>query len=330
MQQSYSRGSSITEFIIIMAFFVPVMFAMPLIAKYGDIKNKTIEASRYAAWERTVWSGGGDTSSALSSTRNDGNREVFKSKIDLRKEIDHRFFGNPVQGLHDDTPSVNNLWRHRGDEFMLTGDISDDPSDTPERTSLDLNHQTGTSVMRGAAFGVSKAVDLVAFAMDPNDSNYGSFGDAGGSGDSSIFDTIGNSELGTWISNNIQCNPLGIDVVDGLNLGANGFTTATVTTLTRDYMHGDQPVQMAMVATSAVLGNAWAAPDEDLFSERVDAMAIGDMAGCVTLIGDALGTITSVGLGSFLFGEGMTANPVEDFNSNGSSNSRVLPTYLHK
>ncbi len=59
MQQSYSRGSSITEFIIIMAFFVPVMFAMPLIAKYADIKSKTIEASRYAAWERTVWSGSG-------------------------------------------------------------------------------------------------------------------------------------------------------------------------------------------------------------------------------------------------------------------------------
>ncbi|MFK8017149.1 MAG: hypothetical protein AB8G17_17125 [Gammaproteobacteria bacterium] len=327
MNKSTLRGSSITEFLIIMAFFVPVMFAMPLIAKYGDIKSKTIEASRYAAWERTVWSGSGNNRQAASSSRNDGDREAVKSKNDLRKEIDHRFFGNPVQGLHDDTPSINFMWRHRGDKFMLNGDVSENPQRTPRRAALDLQHQTGTSVLRGAAQVPSRVVDAVAFAVDPNDSSWSGVSGAGGS---SVFDSISNSELGSFISNSIQCNPVGVDLVDGLNLGANGFSTATVTTLTKDYMNGDQPVRMAMVAKSAVLGNAWAAPDEDMFSERVDAMALGDMAGCVTLIGDALGTLTSVGLGSFLFGEGMDANPVEDFNSRRSSNSRVLPNYLRK
>ena len=113
-----TQGTALTEFVIIMAFFTPVLIGMPLIAKYADIKSKTIEASRYAAWERTVWSD-------RSAKRNDGPKEVFKSKNDLRKEIDQRFFGNPVQGLHDTTPTINYMWRTRKGEFMLKGDRED-------------------------------------------------------------------------------------------------------------------------------------------------------------------------------------------------------------
>ena len=43
------RGASITEFMITLVFFTPVFIGLPVIAKYLDVKQKTIEASRYAA-----------------------------------------------------------------------------------------------------------------------------------------------------------------------------------------------------------------------------------------------------------------------------------------
>ncbi len=315
------RGTALTEFVIIMLFFTPVMIAMPLIAKYGDIKSKTIEASRYAAWERTVWSD-------PSARRNDGDREVIKTRTDLRREIDQRFFGNPIQGLHDATPSINFFWRNRHGEFMLRGDTSDAPLRTPRRSALALRHEVATSKLPGAAQIPSRAVDAVAFAFDSNDGQWGS---TVGAGNDSIFERIGDGELFDSLpGGHIQCNPLGININDGLDLGARGFATAQVTMLANDYMHGDQPVRYAFAATSAVLGNAWSAPDEDVFGQRVDNMALGDMAGCVTLVGKAIGTITSAGFGNFLFGEGMDANPVEDFNSRRSADSRTLPRYLER
>lgn len=314
-------GAALTEFVIVMLFFTPVLIGMPLIAKYGDIKSKTIEASRYAAWERTVWSD-------RTARRNDGEREIFKTNDQIREEIDRRFFGNPVQGLHDQTASVNHMWRTRDGELMLSADTADEPMVTPRRTTLSLRHDNPTDMLPGRAQAAARAVDAVAFAFDPNDAH---FGTVVGAGEDGVFGDAESSEfLSGLTGGRLQCNPLGIDIRDGLNLGAKGFATADVTVLANDYMHGDAPERYAFQARSAVLGNAWSAPDEDVFGQRVDNMAIGDMAGCITLLGEGVGALTSLGSGRFLFGEGMKANPVEDFNSSGSSHSRVLPRYLER
>lgn len=314
-------GAALTEFVIVMLFFTPVLIGMPLIAKYGDIKSKTIEASRYAAWERTVWSD-------RSARRNDGQREVFKSNDEIREEIDRRFFGNPVQGLHDDTATINYMWRNRNGEFMLTADHEDEPVMTPRRTTLSLKYDNPTDQLPLAAQASARVVDGVAFAFDQDD---GAFAGVISAGEDSVFGDAQNSDfLGALSGGRLQCNPLGINITDGLDLGARGFATADVTVLANDFMHGDQPVRYAFQARSAILGNAWSAPDEDVFSQRVDNMAMGDMAGCLTLLGEGVGALTSLGSGRFLFGEGMRANPVENFNASGSSNSRVLPRYLER
>lgn len=321
MRNVTERGAALTEFVIVMLFFTPVLIGMPLIAKYGDIKSKTIEASRYAAWERTVWSD-------RSARRNDGQREIFKSNDEIREEIDRRFFGNPVQGIHDESASINYMWRTREGEFMLTADTSDDPTLTPRRTAVAIKHDNPTELLPFAAQAPARVVDGVAFAFDQDDTL---FGEVIGAGEDGVFGSAENSELLSGLSGGrLQCNPLGINITDGLDLGARGFATADVTVLANDFMHGDQPVRYAFQARSAILGNAWSAPDEDIFGQRVDNMAMGDMAGCLTLLGEGVGALTSLGSGRFLFGEGMKANPVEDFNSSGSSNSRVLPRYLER
>jgi hypothetical protein len=321
MMRPLQRGTALTEFVIVMAFFLPVIVGMPLIAKYSDIKSKTIEASRYAAWERTVWSD-------RSARRNDGDREIFKSETQLSAEIDHRFFGNPVQGLHDLTPSINYYYRKRHGEFMRRGDVREAPPSTPRRAQLSLRHGNPTDSLPRAAQAAAGAVDRVAFAVDRYD---GHFGDAIGAQNSSVFGEASGSELiGHIGGGGIQCNPTGINVNNGLDLGSRGFASAEVTMLANDYMHGDQPVRYAFTASSAVLGNAWSAPDEAMFARRVDNMSIGDMAGCVTILGKGIGTLTSLGGGRFLFGEGMKSNPVEDFNSSSSATSRTLPRYMER
>ncbi|HWU85040.1 MAG TPA: hypothetical protein VN028_06875 [Rhodocyclaceae bacterium] len=37
---------------------VPLFLAIPIIAKYQDIRSQVVQGARYAAWERTVWFGG--------------------------------------------------------------------------------------------------------------------------------------------------------------------------------------------------------------------------------------------------------------------------------
>lgn len=315
------RGTALTEFVIVMLFFTPILVGMPLIAKYADIKSKTIEASRYAAWERTVWSD-------RSARRNDGQLEVFKSADDIRAEIDRRFFGNPVQGLHDGSATINHMWRNRNGDFLLTSDTEAEPVTTPRRTTLSLKHENPTDRLPGAAQIAAQTVDGIAFSFDRDDALLSGVVAAG---EGSVFGEAQNSEFATHATGgDVQCNPLGVNITNGLNLGARSFATAEVTVLANDFMHGNQPVRYAFQARSAILGDAWSAPDEDMFGQRVDNMAMGDMAGCVTLLGEGIGALTSLGTGRFMFGEGTRANPVETFGNNGSADSRTLPRYLER
>jgi hypothetical protein len=57
------RGQAMTEFVIGAALFlIPVFLLIPILGKFIDVKAATIQGARYAAWERTVWYGGDDSS----------------------------------------------------------------------------------------------------------------------------------------------------------------------------------------------------------------------------------------------------------------------------
>jgi hypothetical protein len=48
------------ELLITAAFvLVPLFLAIPLLGKYLDMRTAAVQTARYAAWERTVWYGGG-------------------------------------------------------------------------------------------------------------------------------------------------------------------------------------------------------------------------------------------------------------------------------
>lgn len=50
------RGQALAEFSVIAGFvLVPLFFCLPLLGKFVDLRHKSEMASRYSAWERTVW-----------------------------------------------------------------------------------------------------------------------------------------------------------------------------------------------------------------------------------------------------------------------------------
>lgn len=89
------RGQAMTEFILYGSFiFVPMFLLLPALAKYTELQQKTEEASRYAAWERTVWSDAG-------ASWNEG--EHHKTDGQIQDELTNRIFGHPLQGFNAST-----------------------------------------------------------------------------------------------------------------------------------------------------------------------------------------------------------------------------------
>ena len=133
----HQLGQSLVELIIWGAVFMIALFAVPMIIKTADIKNKHYEAVRYGVWERTVW-----TTSA-------------KSNDQLRTEIDTRVMGHPSQALTQADRGSNPFWSHRG-RTILDGEengtniqmVDIDDRRSPRGSSLvaGLAHD-------GAAFG---------------------------------------------------------------------------------------------------------------------------------------------------------------------------------
>ena len=85
------RGSAMTEFAVLAVVMVPMFSLVPLLAKVSDVNQSTIQASRYAAWERTLH----DTSA--------------KDDLRLAVEVNNLFFSKSDELI-------------RSDEGMLTGE----------------------------------------------------------------------------------------------------------------------------------------------------------------------------------------------------------------
>ena len=90
------KGNALTEFAVLAAVMVPALASMPLLGKLAEVNQSTAQASRYAAWERTV----SDSSQ--------------KSDTQLATEVRNRFYASPNILLESNvgliTGSQNNFW----------------------------------------------------------------------------------------------------------------------------------------------------------------------------------------------------------------------------
>ena len=71
------------EFTIAAAFvLIPLFLMIPLLGKFMDMKATTIQAARYAAWERTAWYGNSEWAAGQ------------KSDAQIQSEVQQRFFAD--------------------------------------------------------------------------------------------------------------------------------------------------------------------------------------------------------------------------------------------
>jgi len=96
------RGSAMTEFAVLSLVMVPMFSVMPLLGKVSDMNQSTIQASRYAAWERTI------------------HDESDKDDNRLGVEVSNLFFSNQSEMVKTDQDVLtgedhqNNLWTGYG------------------------------------------------------------------------------------------------------------------------------------------------------------------------------------------------------------------------
>ncbi len=135
-KRSRQRGQAMIETLIAAALvLVPLFLAIPVIAKYLDIRSHVVQGARYAAWERTVWFGG--DSAELMGLGAVGNKWDANEKDDnsIRAEIGARILSNSdaATGFADNDKTgssyVNGnkpFWQDRRGNTLLSdyGDIS--------------------------------------------------------------------------------------------------------------------------------------------------------------------------------------------------------------
>jgi hypothetical protein len=131
------RGQAATEMVVAAAFLLPLFLSVVYAARYVDIKQSTVQASRYVAWERVI---------DPASTRTDA---------DLAKEVRTRFFasGNRLGGAINSTNFVggtpasdeyNTFWSDQGGNRLLNSftdvTVNTRAQSTPGTITSGLSH----------------------------------------------------------------------------------------------------------------------------------------------------------------------------------------------
>jgi len=152
------RGQALVEVVVVALFFlVPLFLAIVALGKFTDVQHTTNMASRYAAWERTIWyeTGGGRF--------NDINAPNRKSAGQIRSEIAARVYNDrsKTTSVIADTDrnasgfvnGIDPMWRDNAGVAFMRDFTQTSAGVTQARPDTDL---------AGAAFGLIGALPLPA------------------------------------------------------------------------------------------------------------------------------------------------------------------------
>ncbi len=246
-----STGSATTEFLISLAFFVPLFITVPVIGKYIAFKQKNIESNRYAVWERTVWS---DEDGLWNDVENSKGDET------IAIEVDRRFYGSQIQGMASKQITDSNLWVDRNHQAMLT---------------LESKGKQRISVLVGQA--LSPINNYVADNLA-----YDGLPDTGG-----VLENITglfNTSMGNYTPN---CHDFpGVDFNNGMNLGSKTYASINVSANMTNLVpltsnSSTEKKTIHFTSSGTILSNAWTAPTEAIYKERVGKLAIDDAVRCI-------------------------------------------------
>lgn len=151
LMRQVHKGQALVEVVIWSTVLMLFFFSIPLLGKYIDIKHKNIEASRYAVWERTIYT------------------PSKKSDEEITKDINLRLMQHTSTSFTSDTANAsaavaNPQWKHRGVDLVkdestgnaLLADYS--YASNPEEGSL-----TGSFAYKGG--GISSFSEIPCFGV---------------------------------------------------------------------------------------------------------------------------------------------------------------------
>ncbi len=263
-----ASGTATTEFLVSLAFFVPLFVTVPVIGKYISFKQKNIESNRYAVWERTVWA---DEQGRWNDNEN------TKSDDGIAREVDRRLYGSQIQGLSSSSITDNNMWSDRNSERMLA-------------LATKGKHRITVSLNADVSPVKDHFTDNLAYKGIPYI----------GDGMSKITEVV-NSTLGNFVS---DCKDIpGVDLKKGMNLGSKTYASITVSANAKNILpsvnNGDSQIilienekepkttiedkkHFTFSSSGSILSNAWTAPTEAIFNERVGKLVVDESVRCIS------------------------------------------------
>ncbi|MBL1433325.1 MAG: hypothetical protein COB94_007775 [Gammaproteobacteria bacterium] len=312
------------ETLISMVVFIPLFVSIPVLGKYMDIKQKALEATRYAVWERTIWAGNNGAGNGISVGIGTGwgdeqvNRKPEQTIIE---EIDRRFYGHPLQGLDDARQTENPLWgtRQGGEDIRFLGRRASEAQDTDDTTALRAELPVYDSILPGyGAPGAGRIVDAVA-----------NTGLSRIPGIGRIASAVGDLSIG-------ECG-LGVSLDHGLFLGRSNRIDLTLETPINNVLGQSD---LVISTTAGILSNAWVVPrdeageldgtlyrldeNEELYRRRVGRITAAE-PNCVATPAAIFGRF-AIGVDLPLFGEVSRAAPAGGtFDTFDTLNPAALP-----
>lgn len=95
-QLHHQTGQGLAELAIVGTLvLVPLFLSLPLLTKFLEARHKNLQASRYAAWERTVW---------LEQAPMDTHHAISKPDTQINSELESRIFSRADTRIQSDEP----------------------------------------------------------------------------------------------------------------------------------------------------------------------------------------------------------------------------------
>ncbi|ASL46593.1 hypothetical protein bAD24_III04345 [Burkholderia sp. AD24] len=161
-------GQAMVEFLISMTMVMSVLlFAIAMLGKFNDVRNRTLMGSRYVAWERTVWTdsdrsknlpGNPATTEGWSSTYGAAALVAGKTDVELKGEVMQRILAgddSPVSSADRKQTRLAatqpEMWHDYGGNALLTS--ADDIAAGTRAEANPASSQAGSALAQWSAGG---------------------------------------------------------------------------------------------------------------------------------------------------------------------------------
>lgn len=164
----HQKGTALTEFVIVASVLIPIMFGIPMIGKIIDLKQTTVQASRYSAWETTV--------SPQNAPQNNLDERFFSSSSAPIGSADigpNTLWGPEAPTLAEgDVGGTEPLSGYQADTAIVVsaGATSASPSAYTSGENNGVQYAPGTD--EGVAYKVGQAVEAVGVLDGPTDGDW--------------------------------------------------------------------------------------------------------------------------------------------------------------